>query len=456
MHREPFASDVAEDKHDLIYNIHSYHTKVPPKAIKNYIEHYTAPGDLVLDSFCGTGMTGVAAQTCDDKGQGESQRHALLFDLSSIATFVAGNYNTPITDSDLTEIERELKRIKKECTHLYRTMHIQHGKTVNDILGKPIWGEINYTVWSDVFICPSCSHELVYYDVAVDAKTNKTMKEFVCPHCGLKLTKAKCERAVEYTIDPINRKSMSVTKSVPVLINYSVGKSRFSKRPDEYDVQILGGIKVDYDKLPNRSTVFVEGDKTPEMFRGNIKYIWQVYRQRTLCVILSFLCDMQLSSKSMFLLTSALPKLTILNRFMPEHGSRALVGPMAGTFYLPAMSVENNVIHQLEFQYKKLQNLRFKSVDTITSLQSATNLPQVPDNTIDYIFVDPPFGANIMYSELNCLSESWLGVLTNNSQEAIMNTTQKKGLPEYQELMTRSFEELYRVLKPNRWIRHAQ
>src|SRR5437588_3057264 len=65
--REPFAADVSEGKNDPIYNAHSYHTKVPHKAIMRYILHYTEPGDIVFDGFCGTGMTGVAAQMCADK-----------------------------------------------------------------------------------------------------------------------------------------------------------------------------------------------------------------------------------------------------------------------------------------------------------------------------------------------------------------------------------------------------
>ncbi|HPZ08805.1 MAG TPA: DNA methyltransferase [Candidatus Eremiobacteraeota bacterium] len=63
-HREPYASDVSEGKNHPIYNAHSYHTKVPHKAIMRYILHYTEPGDIVFDGFCGTGMTGVAAQLC--------------------------------------------------------------------------------------------------------------------------------------------------------------------------------------------------------------------------------------------------------------------------------------------------------------------------------------------------------------------------------------------------------
>ncbi len=59
--REPFAADVSEGKNDPIYNAHSCHTKVPHKAIMRYILHYTDPGDIVFDGFCGSGMTGVAA-----------------------------------------------------------------------------------------------------------------------------------------------------------------------------------------------------------------------------------------------------------------------------------------------------------------------------------------------------------------------------------------------------------
>ncbi|HNT67407.1 MAG TPA: DNA methyltransferase, partial [bacterium] len=76
-HREPFVGDVSEGKNDPIYNAHSYHTKVPHKAIMKYIDHYTKEGDIVFDGFCGTGMTGVAAQLLN--------RKAILSDLSPIA-----------------------------------------------------------------------------------------------------------------------------------------------------------------------------------------------------------------------------------------------------------------------------------------------------------------------------------------------------------------------------------
>ena len=57
-HREPFAVAVSAGKTDPLYRAHGYHTKVPHLAIAPSILHYTQPGDVVLDGFCGSGMTG--------------------------------------------------------------------------------------------------------------------------------------------------------------------------------------------------------------------------------------------------------------------------------------------------------------------------------------------------------------------------------------------------------------
>jgi len=68
------------------------------------------------------------------------------------------------------------------------------------------------------------------------------------------------------------------------------------------------------------------------------------------------------------------------------------------------------------------------------------------------IFTDPPFGANINYSEMNFLWEAWLGDFTDNTNEAVMNRVQGKGLDEYGRLMSESLRECYRVLRPNHWM----
>jgi hypothetical protein len=120
--------------------------------------------------------------------------------------------------------------------------------------------------------------------------------------------------------------------------------------------------------------------------------------------------------------------------------------------YVPSLIAEINCIQIFKGKiddFKKV--LTLKNRDSIVSCGSSTKLQILP-NSIDYIFTDPPFGSNLMYSELNFIWESWLKVVTNISDEALINNVQRKKLSEYKDLMTSCFKEMFRLLKPNRWI----
>ncbi len=135
--RPPFAADIKEGKNDPIYNAHSYHTKVPPRSIIPYILHYTRPGDVILDPFCGSGMTGVAAQMCADPPADILEqspelrdrvgpRVCILNDLSPAACHIAYNYNTPVdVDTLRCEFERIKAAVKSEFDWLYGTEHYE-------------------------------------------------------------------------------------------------------------------------------------------------------------------------------------------------------------------------------------------------------------------------------------------------------------------------------------------
>src|SRR5690606_23602245 len=78
---------ISVSKSTTTYRAHSYHTKVPPEAIRPFIRALSKPGDVVLDPFSGSGMTGVAALM--------EGRNALLSDLSPAAVHISRNYTTP-------------------------------------------------------------------------------------------------------------------------------------------------------------------------------------------------------------------------------------------------------------------------------------------------------------------------------------------------------------------------
>ena len=184
-HREPFAADVSEGKSEPIYVAHSYHTKVPYKAIMRYIMHYTKPGDIVFDGFCGTGMTGVAAQMCgcqegqqfsflDSKENNYGYRKAVLTDLSPMASFLSRQYNRSVNGMEFNRVaETLIRECEEKCRWMYETIHTENGKEQIGFSGQKIMGRINCVIWSDSLICPSCSNEFVLWDVALDEdKTN--------------------------------------------------------------------------------------------------------------------------------------------------------------------------------------------------------------------------------------------------------------------------------------------
>lgn len=459
-HREPFASDVSEGKTDPIYMAHTYHTKVPHKAIINYILHYTKPGDIVFDGFCGTGMTALAAEMCDkessllfiennkkDKVE-YGARRAIISDLSPVATFIAHNYTN---DLDLYEFYNECKNIIKRCREkyawMYETKHINGDK-----------GTINYVVWSDIFICPTCGEELVFWDVAIGDK-KKVKNPFLCTKCGSELKKSNCKRAQEPVFDIGSREVISQAKQVPTIINYVYRGKKFEKRADAEDRDILLKITRELDKYSIPMDMLPDGDNTAQPIQShNFKRVNQFYYDRSAIVFAYFLGEAQKSKFTntlIFLATSILTKTgSKLHNIGLKNGKINLAGAMPNVLYVPSTVAERNIIELLETKLDdicKIYTRKKGKKGVIIQTCSATNTG-IPSNSIDYIFTDPPFGANINYSEMNFIWESWLKVKTNNKEEAIINKSQNKTLIEYQTLMTESFTEFYRVLKPGRWM----
>ncbi len=472
-HREPFAADVSEGKNDPIYNAHSYHTKVPHKAVMRYILHYTDPGDIVFDGFCGTGMTGVAAQICgdqkaveslgyrvlkdgtilDEKGGPPSRlgvRKAVLVDLCPAATFIACNYNAPV---DVTafgrEAERILEEVKQECGWMYQTWHPDCGAS------NRVKGRINYTVWSDVFVCPQCGGELVFWEVAVDREARKVRKEFPCPQCGAIHTKRTLDRAWKTVYDRVLKQPVHRGKRVPVLIIYSVGRKRHEKVPDAEDLALIGRIEesdIPY-WFPTEPMMFKGeewGDTWRAGYHADITHVQHFYTWRNLWVLAAL--NSRCHTKRLAVVLQSICA-TLCSRLTRYNLGRRGNGPLTGTLYVSSLNAESNAIRAFERKVNNFAHAFATQIDSCcVTTHSATALPQMSNDTFDYVFVDPPFGGNLMYSELNFLWEAWLRVFTNNELEAVVNKAQRKGLPEYQGLMEACFAEFYRILKPGRWM----
>lgn len=77
---------------------------------------------------------------------------------------------------------------------------------------------------------------------------------------------------------------------------------------------------------------------------------------------------------------------------------------------------------------------------------------EIPSDSIDYCFTDPPYGDSIQYYELTKLWASWLKFQTSSSEEIIINPQQGKSDEYYFKMMRKAFDEIYKVLKPNGYL----
>jgi len=432
--RAPFAQPTKAGKNTAIYNAHSYHTKVPPQGIVPYIEHYTEPGDLVLDPFCGSGMTGVAALM--------TGRHAILNDLSPAAVHIARNYCTPVDVAALrAEFERIKAAVKDEFDWLY-------GTTCDRCDGT---ATIQYTIWSDVFECGRCGAELVLWDIAVDGESGKVRENFQCATCGASWRKPQ----------------LRWLKSVPVVTNYECARckpKRAQHAVTETEKSRVAQIQAKSIPYWFPTTSFLEQDW--EMWRGvhrdqGITDVSRFYTSRNLTALATLWSRVDSSVRPSlraalrFALTGIMDRASIRYRW---NASRP-TGVMSGTLYVPSISYEFNA---QEMFARKLEAIIAAQADlsatahgeVATHVGSAMDLADILTQTVDYIFTDPPFGSNIFYADCNLIWEAWLNEgFTDQSQEAVVHLKhrQRNTLPDYARLMTDSFREMFRVLKPGRW-----
>jgi len=430
--RPPQKRAVSGGRNSAFYLAHSYHTKVPPEAIIPFIEHFTRPGDVILDPFGGTGMTGVAAAL--------TGRRAVLNDLSPAAVHLAWNHTRPCDPEALGAAFAAIEaRVRLEFDEIYGTKHIDGS-----------WGLAHWTMWSTEHRCPVCCAEFLLWD-AIDRSTGRLGRTINCPRC----------------LNEIERKDLETLRSVPAWISYELPDgTRHEKAAAPEDVAHIAAFR--------REDIDTWYPTTPlgpdrEMYircalhLQNVRSVADLYTPRNLRALsllwkeITAVRDERIRRALAFAFTNTAWHGTRMRRFNARGGQR----PLTGTLYIPQLSSEANVLEVMRNKIAQLQNyyaaFRPESIEApALLLGSATALTALEDGSVDYVFTDPPFGSNIFYADCNLVWESWLGRLTDPVKEAVVNRSLPaakggKSLMVYADLMSTAMAEMARVLKPGGW-----
>ena len=439
-----------------------------------YVLHYTEPGDIVFDGFCGTGMTGVAAQLCGNKtevsslgyqvspnqlvmraesdGNGNEAwipfsrvgaRRALLNDLAPAATFVASNYADL---HDLASFAQEamevIERSEEELKWAYESQRD---------------GIVVRALWSDLFVCPNCSHELIFFEAAL--KGGVMRKSFPCPSCGSLVGKAasrtsgtaKLERPFTTEFDPALEKMVTIPKLALIEQTIKRGKEKLTYQVSSQERKELEQRFYErrWPSVPTEE--FFSGRQTNKLINGSgISHIAHMYTRRALYVV-AYLWERTLSSHRNTTLFRFC--LTAINNYVSrKQGHFGGGGGVSGTLFTPSLHLERNVFDVFK---RKINGLKSLSAQTKRAArvctQSVVDLKNIPDNSIDYIFSDPPFGEPLQYAELNMFVETWLKTRTHVDSDCVLNYVHNKDLAFYSSVMQGAFATYSRVLKPKKW-----
>lgn len=424
---------VTSPKSSAAYQAHSYPTKIPPEAIVPFIEASTTPGAVVLDPFCGSGMTGVAAL--------QAGRSVVLSDLSPGAVHLAINHTSPADPDVLMATLRQLGEewMSDLEARLYST-------TCPTCEGAAVTRHI---IWSDVHRCGACRREVVLWDEA-DADTGSVPRWLEC-ECGETVIRGG---AVPVRSEPVHR-VVSCRSGCAYLQEGEVtdGDKRLLRRLAKAPVQDwLPQDALDTSReMYKRSALHLKGISTvADFYLPRAKHALSALWAR-----INEIEDEAVRSSLRFAFTNTAWHASRMRRYNARGGQR----PLTGTLFIPQLTAEANAFEVFRHQVKQIAAFagglnRARNVSVAVTRSSAADLSWLDDNSLDYVFTDPPFGSNIFYADCNIVWEAWLGEVTEVDAEMVVNRSRTadeggKSIDDYGELLRQAFAEIRRVLRPD-------
>jgi 16S rRNA G966 N2-methylase RsmD len=417
---------------DPVYNCHAYLTKVPLAAIAPFIEAFTEPGQVVADFFAGSGMTGLAALTLN--------RNARMSDISVLGRHIFTGYVTSVPAKNLAAAAHQVVAAAKEALgSLYAAKRASDGHRT----------EMIRTVWSFTYRCPGCEAELVYFH-HVDGSGRPPR---VCPSCG----------------EPFARRAWPRGEDVPVQVVVRGEDGRQAEQEVcETDLRNLRKAARDprLKEIPSRP---IEPHR--EMYgrsglgRSGMTETAKFFSPRNAIGLLELWAainatrDDAVRQALRFAFTAILPRASRRYQWGPKRPLNA----QNQTYYIAPVYYEWNVFdlflrkvnavagaHVYLFDRQPLFTAS-STAKVAYDIASADRLAHLGDESVDYVFIDPPFGSNIFYSDMNLFHEAWLGELTSYQTEAVVYTTGKRSAgaqDRYEQILRESFKEGWRILKP--------
>lgn len=397
---------VPPKRHPPMYYMHKYWARKPYNVVAKYVETYSKPRDIVLDPFCGSGVTPIEALKLD--------RKAVAIDLDPMSIFIT---KMTMAHASIEEFENAFKIIEKagkdRIYDLYKTRCNNCGKT----------GVLSHVVWK----------------ITDSDPTNEIpLEEWYYCDCVKGVQKKELDSEDKIILEEIPK----------IPIPYWVP-----------DVELIWNTRVNVHK----------GTHVTDLFSHR-----NLIALSILFHLIDELPDGTVKDLMKFVFTGFVVKASRMN-FVNVGGYKSLGrGWCVRGYWVPAEHMEQNVWNDFARQFEQVRKGKIQSNEEVNSIEvhsfdemrgrrkgniliengSALSIP-LPSNSVDYVFTDPPYGDSIPYLELHYLWSSWLKFDVNFDDEVIISDSpvrKDKNFDMYHKMLSKAFREIYRVLKPNKWL----
>lgn len=440
---KPFTRSLVAQSHPPYYRLHKYWARKPGNIVRTYIEHFTNPQEIVFDPFAGSGVTMIEALLAG--------RRAVTVDINPISSLIINGTAFPV--NNLLALDA-FKKIEKQVKPLAESLFA----TSCHICTKEVTA--NFIVWSSTGKCSKCQHEILL------GKAEKVKRKYTCPNCS----------------NLILISSREVTGEKPIEIWFSCERCNpakaMGKKPDDRDLRhcldsqdpALRPSMAFSNMLPSKRLLVHEGMKVESFFTTR--------NHRVLAKLLEEINSIEDSKlKQLFTLTFT-ASVAQASRLIAYRNALSTGGPAwtVSGFWIPPLHLEMNawncfanrferVLYGKDFLQQSAKEFIYKPVNTFEHLRNEGNAliatrssselhDFLPDESVDYIFTDPPYGDSVPYLEYSALWLGWLGLCPHYEEEVIISDSQarNKDINDYRIRLKATFAECYRVLKKGRWL----
>jgi len=405
-------SNLPAEAHTPMYNWHKFWARKTWNVVGQFVETYCPKDGVVLDPFSGSGVTAIEAL--------RRNRRCIAIDLSPIANSILRATITPVNLLELLKAYHRIeKKVKNEIIALYQTE------------------------------CRKC-HKPIEFDCMIWADNKAKEVRYRCPICGDRQEKG-CDLLAH------DKDLLSKIDQTNIIYPYP-------KQPLYYS------------------------DGKPFMKKEKYESLDQLFTHRNLLAlsILRDAIEKESSVELRFMLKMAFSSMVHLCTRMSPISEGGHFTPFSSAWtqhsywYPSGFYMEQNVWNKFDSAINGHQGLikaKSQSNDELKDISFAKNLNQllngdanilvisgnsldfmkdIPINTIDYIFTDPPYDSSIQYGELSFLWTAWFGdaegYIKSLENEVIHNERQGKDFDAYYRMLSTAFKEMFNVLRDDHYL----